>query len=291
MNILEYVERYCSLRDVGKSTEDIYRKHARGFIRDVGPVDIADVTIELLAKHLRKLKQDGHRDSYRRARRNHIVALLRAASKDQKLERRPPRVYRDDVPIVRVKDYVPCGFRLDEVMALLVAADQLQGDYRNGVPRRWFWRAMIRTLWESGLAPCDILALKRRAISPEGACQAVRQKTGEKHAFRLRPRTVEAIDKLGPADRDLCFPLWASQEMLRREFRSLRVAAGLPGGTLKWFRSGSGSEVEQQQLGAGHIHLANTPAVFDQHYRVPSIVMPNIPMPRDPDGPKRPPAA
>lgn len=283
MRITGYVTRYCSLRDVGKSTEEIYSKHARGFERDLGPMDIADVTVEILARHLRKLKQDGHKDSYRRARRNHIVALLRGAAKDETLERRPPRIYRDDVPIVRIRDYIPCGFRLNEIMALLVAADGLKGNYRNGIPRRWFWRAIIRTGWESGLAPCDLLALSRRAIAADGSCQALRQKTGERHSFRLRPRTIEALDKLGKADRERCFPLWASTEMLRREFRKLRLAAGLSAGSMKWLRSGSGSEVEQQQIGAGHIHLANSQAVFDQHYRVPSIVIPDIPMPRDPE--------
>lgn len=65
--------------------------------------------------------------------------------------------------------------------------------------------------------------------------------------------------------------MWASAESFRKEARKLISAAGLPG-SLKWLRSGSGSNFERLHPGRGHEHLGNTRAVFEAHYLVDEIV-------------------
>jgi integrase len=171
---MDYVRWYCSQRDVEESTEQLYHKHARGLVRDVGQIEIWAVTVAMIGSHLRRLKRQGRSDSYRRSRRNHLLALVRAASRDRTLPKRPERILPEEVPIVRIKDYQPQGFRVADVRAQLRVAHQLEGEYRNGVSRRWWWVSWIRTAWESGLSPCDLRILRRRSISPEGRCQTVR---------------------------------------------------------------------------------------------------------------------
>jgi hypothetical protein len=46
-------------------------------------------------------------------------------------------------------------------------------------------------------------------------------------------------------------------------------------------RAASGSAVEAAHPGAGHSHLANTPAVFKKHYQTGSMRKPTMPPPID----------
>lgn len=285
MKLQEYARWYAATHDLAVSSERMYVKHAKLFAKDIGnpDIDIADVTPEMLALHLRAMRVAGKADSYRRSRRSHLIALLNSASSDAELQRRPKPFLSRTVPGVRIKDYQPHGMRLTDVQALLVAADALKGDYSNGIPRKKWWRAWIRVEWESGLSPCDMLALHRHSINSDGMCEAVRIKTGARVCFQLRPKTIESLDATYPPNRALCFPLWASLEMLRREFAALRAKAGMHEGSMKWLRAGSGSYVEQQKPGTGHCHLGNTVQVFNRHYRIDSIVRPDIPLPPDPE--------
>lgn len=280
MHLSDYVAWYARKRDLKPSSEDQYARHVRCFCADIGQVDVGDLTAAMIAEHLRNLRRKRRSDSYRRSRKVHLLALLRSAARDRSLPTRPRFPRRGELVPIRIKDYTPQGFTWEQACGILAATKRIPGFY-GPIPRALWWGAWIPAAWDSGLSPCDLLALHRRSISEAGTLQTVRIKTGSRVAVRFRSSTLAALDATFPPSRDLCFPWDLTFETLRSHFRQLLVLAGLTTGKMKWLRAGSGCDVELQQPGTGHIHLANTSQVFDQHYRVEIIVNADRPMPRE----------
>lgn len=281
MLITDYARWYASTHDLKPGSERQYVAHARALMADVGQLEIGHLSAVAIAQHVRKMRLEGYRDSTRKSRRTHLLTLLRAASRDKSLSHRPECPDSRDVPTVRIRDYCPDGFTLEETARLVAAAPLMRGTYSNGIPRAGWWAAWVPTAWDSGLLPCDLYLLRRRSIADDGQYYTVRVKTGTRVLVRFRQSTLDAMDAIGAHERTYVFPEFCSYEYLRREFKKLMRFAGLSAGSLKWIRKGSGSDVELQQPGAGHIHLANSRQIFETHYKVDRITDANRPRPRE----------
>jgi integrase len=213
-----------------------------------------------------------------RAKKAAILALWRAAS-DEGLAEDPVarRVRR-----VRVPERVVQAWTKEEVERLLEAAATLPRWHRCGV-RRSAWRDLaIRVAWDTGLRWGDLVALRVDALGPDGTGVVVQSKTSRAITVRLSAGTLEALRaSLAACPRDLVCPWPASGETFRAQVDRLVARAGIRGGTWKWIRRGSGTDVELQAEGAGHRHLGNTPAVFRVSYEDPAIVGRRTPTPRE----------
>lgn len=281
MLLTDYVRWYASTHDLKPSSERQYHEHAKALMADVGHVAVQDLSVVMIAQHVRKMRLEGYRDSTRKSRRSHLLTLLRAASRDSSLAQRPVMPDARDVPPVRVRDYLPDGFTHEEASRLIAAASRMDGSYSNGISRAGWWRAWVPAAWDSGLLPCDLFLLRRRSIADDGQYYTVRVKTGTRVLVRFRQSTLDAMDAIGAHERTYVFPEFCTYENLRKQFRKLRTLAGLERGTLKWLRSGSGSDVEAQHPGAGHLHLANSRHIFEANYRITRITDTNRPRPRE----------
>lgn len=227
------------------------------------------LNVDALPQHLNEqtvngyvawLRARGRSDSYRRGRLNYLKILWRDLADDGLIAQ--PR--RSKLTRVRVADHVVKTMRIEQVRQLLAAAESLDGEYRNGIPKRLFWGSYVRAAWDTGLRGCDLLAIPASAARG-GVIAIVQRKTGKRIAKRFNPRTLETIRETLPPHRPLIWPLWASSEMFRREAAAMFADAGLSEFTLRDIRSASGTMVDLA-TGEGHEHLGNTRKVFERHY-------------------------
>jgi integrase len=145
----------------------------------------------------------------------------------------------------------------------------------------WFDLA-IRVAWDSGLRWGDLIALPVAAVRPDGWTSVTQSKTGKVATFRLSASTMEALKAtLETAPRDLICPWPSSHETFTTQVRNLVRRAGIRPGTWKWIRRASGTDVELQAEGAGHLHLGNTRRIFEAHYADASQIARRPPAPRE----------
>jgi len=212
-----------------------------------------------------------------RSKKNQILALWRAAADDGLCEEPSARRVRR----VRVPAQVVTAWTREEVEQLLRAAAGLPRRHRCGLSRAAWFDLAIRVAWDSGLRWGDLVALRVDAVRPDGTT-VVQSKTGRVVTFRLSPTTLEALAAtLAACPRTLVCPWPASHETFNAQARTLVRKAGIRPGTWRWIRRGSGTDVEAQADGAGHRHLGNTRAVFDQSYGDQTILGRRTPSPRE----------
>ncbi len=213
-----------------------------------------------------------------RSKKNQILALWRAAADDGLCEEPSARRVRR----VRVPAQVVTAWTREEVEQLLRAAAGLPRRHRCGLSRAAWFDLAIRVAWDSGLRWGDLVALRVDQIGPDGTVSLTQSKTAKVSTFRLSPTTLDALRAtLAACPRDLVCPWPASGETFRDQFSLIVQKAGIRAGTWKWIRRGSGTDVEMQLPGSGHLHLGNTRRVFEQSYGDPTIIGRVTPAPRE----------
>lgn len=213
-----------------------------------------------------------------KGKKSMLLAVWRAAADDGLCEDPVARRVRR----VRVPEQVIEAWTRDEVCRLLEACQSLPRWHRCGLRRSVWWDLAVRVAWDSGLRWGDLVSLPAAAVRPDGSGEWSASKTSKVSSFRLSASTMDALTaSLATCPRSLVCPWPASQETFCDQVERLVAKAGIRAGTWKWIRRGSGSDVEAQQLGAGHEHLGNTPAVFDRHYAAKAIIGRRIPAPRE----------
>lgn len=213
-----------------------------------------------------------------RGKKSMLLALWRAAADDGLAEEPSGRRVRR----VRLPELVPTAWTKDEVETLLTYVKSLKRRHRCGLPRAVWWDLAIRVAWDSGLRWGDLVALRVDAIAADGTCTLTQSKTAKLSTFRLSPTTLEALRAtLADCPRALACPWPASGETFRDQFTRIVEKAGIRAGTWKWIRRGSGTDVEMQLPGVGHLHLGNTRRVFEQSYGDPTQIGRRTPCPRE----------
>ena len=269
---------YALIRDVRSSTLGQYRIAADLFERWARePIRLAELDERSLSGFLRDYSAQAAPDTVR-SKRNSILALWRAAADDGLCDEPVGRrVRRCCVPETVVE-----AWTRSEVQQLLEAAARLPRVHRCGLRRSEWWPLAIRVAWDSGLRWADQVAIPVSAVRPDGVVTVRQKKTGKVATFQFSPSTMAALRaSLERCQRSLVIPWPASGETFRDQVTTLVRKAGIRAGTWKWIRRGSGSDVELQERGAGHVHLGNTRAVFDRNYADRSIIGRSIPSPRE----------
>ena len=271
-------EGYSLLRDVKASTLRQYRIASDAFERWAGgPIPLDQLDEKSLSAFLRDYAADHAADTVR-SKRNQIMALWRAAA-DDGLADDPVgrRVRRCSVPEPVVEAWTRA-----EVEQLLATAATLKRRHMCGLRRSEWWTLAVRVAWDSGLRWADQVAIPVSAVRPDGWVTVRQGKTGKVSTFQFSPSTMAALrESLDRCPRSLVIPWPASGETFRDQVTRLVARAGIRAGTWKWIRRGSGSDVELQERGTGHLHLGNTRAVFDRAYADQTIIGRRVPAPRE----------
>jgi site-specific recombinase XerD len=213
-----------------------------------------------------------------RAKKQAVLSLWRAAA-DDRLAADPVtrRVRRTSIPAQPVE-----AWTRHEIEQLLATAATLPRWHRCGLRRSVWFDLAIRVAWDSGLRWGDLITLPVAAVRPDGWTSITQSKTGKVSTFRLSASTMEALKKtLETVPRDLICPWPSSHETFTTQVRNLVKRAGIRPGTWKWIRRASGTDVELQAEGAGHLHLGNTRRIFEAHYADASQIARRPPSPRE----------
>lgn len=200
-----------------------------------GVVSAEEFTVTLVNRLLLAKQEAGKSSYYRRSIRSALRALLRFDR--GACERLRP---------VRCEELPADTWTAEEVYRLADAAG------KN--------RLLVLVAYFTGLSECDLRRLQRQDIDTAGEIRFNRQKTGKRVLVAI---PVELLAELPGAGR--LFPLTTSGEYFRRCFRATVKKAGLCG-TFKKLRRSSGTAVEIENPGRGHIHLGNSRAIFEAHY-------------------------
>lgn len=233
------LERYVLARDLMPRTVDYYGRVVSCINTWYGgPVPLDAFDVELVNKFLHAKQVAGRAWMYRRSLRNALRAMLNFVDKPGKL--RP----------VRWEGLHPTAWTPEEVQRLIDAAPD------DG------WRTRIALAYFTGLNQVDLERVEKRHIV-SGVLEWRRSKTGKLVKVRVPDWLVDRLPPSGP----VC-PRTCSEEWVRRVFARMVKAAGLAG-TMKVLRKSSGTLVESQHPGCGHLHLGNTRAVFELHYMNP----------------------
>jgi len=271
-------EGYPLLRDVKASTLRQYAIAADLFERWAGgPARIDELDEKSLSAFLRDYSADHAPDTVR-SKRNGLLALWRAAADDGLCD--DPvgrRVRRCSVP-----ESVVTAWTKEEVEQLLETAGTLKRWHSCGLRRSEWWPLAIRVAWDSGLRWADQVSIPVSAVRPDGWVTVRQNKTGKVSTFQFSPSTMAALRaSLERCPRAIVIPWTASGETFRDQVERLVAKAKVRDGTWKLIRRGSGTDVELQERGSGHVHLGNTRAVFDRSYGDRSIIGRSVPAPRE----------
>lgn len=192
--------------------------------------------------------------------RSDLLTLWRACADDELAAYPVLRKIRRD----RLDALVVDCYSESEARALVSAASTMRGGLSNGIPKRTYWPAIIRTAWDCGLRRGDLWRLKRNTIREDGSFLVAQHKTGGIVCCRLRASTLSALDRI-ESPSPLAWPhnSWTFGEQFRWIVRTAKIHRG----TFKFLRRASGSHVEALLPGAGHKHLGHkSPAIFAAHY-------------------------
>lgn len=249
MSLTKIVESVFVRRDIRATTERFYFKVVSVFVAWSGSDDESGFTAERVSEMLRDKSRAGRSPYYLRSLR----AVLRLILKE--LGKLAP------VRSVRLPPLEREGWSIDDVAKLI----------ERGYAESEWWGTLIEAAYYTGLSLCDLLVLKGSQVSPDGWVRTKRQKTGSAVLVSVPKRLG---GKMRAANGDTIWKWSKSLEWFRREFR--RIAVPLKG-SFKMLRAASGSAVEAEHPGAGHRHLANSPAVFARHYQTAAIRTPTMP--------------
>jgi hypothetical protein len=278
MRLVDYIALYATTRALEPETVRQYRVTAERLDVWAGAhVLLTDLHEMLVSAFLADYGRSGVKPSTVRSKRTQLLALWRAAADD----------YLCDPPTRRVRSArVPWEPRdcwtLEEVDALVRAAQTIPRRFADGMPRREWFDLAIRIAWDTGLRWGDQVRLTTASLHGDlvVVCQ---RKTRRPYCGRVSPSTRALLDdSLRRFPRDHVTPWRSSHETFNAQVRRLVARAGIRPGTWKWLRRGGGTDVEAQEPGKGLAarHLGHAPGsrVAEINYINPAIVAARTPM-------------
>jgi hypothetical protein len=112
-----------------------------------------------------------------------------------------------------------------------------------------------------------VLRIRYSWIQKSGLIALVQSKTGRPHLVRLRQPTIDLIGQIDRTGRETVFGGLVGNRYLSHLLDKVFTRAGIPEGSLKWFRRSGATHVEIDHPGAGWKFLGHTtPRVAEQSY-------------------------
>ena len=273
MTLLEYFEDVYSLeRELGIYTTYQYRNAIRRFEQWCGlPVQLNELSEPLLSRwirHEQELGQLGARSI--KNKRADILTVWRHASR-KGLATRPS----EDVRSVKVDKPVPRAWDMEELKKLLAVAEKAPGYFGNGLPRREYLWALLKTAYETGLRRDDLFRLDvARDIDAQGRISTIQGKTRQGHTPAIRVDTREALLRLrdrlkldGYRYADTPLRWMHEPRDMYHWLKKLCGQAGIDYGALQHLRRTGATHCEREQPGSAMSYLGHkTPGLAYAHY-------------------------
>lgn len=251
---------YLTERCVERSTRLLYQIKVRRFSDYLGrPAQLTDLNAATLNAYLAARLATQSKVTVH-GERAVLVALWNHAAEVGELEHKAARV-----KLIKRDERIVEGWDVGERKRLLRVVEKIEGEFRgkDGILKRDYWRAVVLTLYDTGLRIGDLFHLDSAQLKP-GAVAVVQRKTRKVVEVPIGPAAWEAIRAIHPRRRAKPFGLLCRNYFFAK-FADICESAGLDGRTRK-LRIASGSEYERLYPGEGHSHLGNTRQVFEKHY-------------------------
>ena len=248
-----YLDEYAVTRQVEDNTVDQYRVAVRVFERWLGHEARLDELTEItISTWLRDYSRSVAPATVRN-KRTMIVGLWRNAADDGYVEG-PRRRIRSARVVLEPRE----AWTLEEVRTLRATCRTLKRRHACGLPRSLWWELAVCVAWDSGLRWGDLVRLRVDQVQPDGIVCVVQHKTKRLIIGRLSTETLAILQRsLEACARELVCPWPGSGETFRDQVRTLVRKAGIRGGTWKWLRRGSSTDVEIQERGAAGAFLGH----------------------------------
>lgn len=253
---------YVTERTIERSTLEFYLGKARRFGLFLGRVARLDdlqsgsVNAFLTTQLEHQCKSTVH------GARSALIAIWNYAVEAGELDNSPARI-----KLIKRDEKIVEGWDEAQRVSLLNVVERITGEFKgpgkSGVLKRDYWRAVILTLYDTGLRVADLLNIDGSRLKP-GAIAVVQNKTRKAIEAPVSEAAWHAIEAIRPMTRKKPFRLICRRWFFLK-FAEICEEAGVPGRTRK-LRITSGSEYERLYPGEGHLHLGNTRQVFDRHY-------------------------
>lgn len=254
---------YCLGRDIEASTQGFYVTKVKRFSRFLGrPATIADLNDLTINRYLTARLEQVERATVH-GERSTLLAIWREA-----YVARIPDVDNafDRVKKIKRLPKIVEGWTDEQLGRLLSVINRQRGRFKGKrIERAKFWLAVVRTLYDTGLRLGDLFRLEAKQLLSGPMFTVVQHKTSKVVDVQLSPETIAAIREISPLTRKRPFGDVLYRRYFFIKFRELCQEADLDGRTKK-LRITSGSRVEGEYPGEGHIHLGNGRHVFEQHY-------------------------
>lgn len=263
----EILSRYVLERDIrpGSIQQLRYSLDNFGQFLERSPA-VTDFSDEVVNRFILWLTEKKYARETIRTRRSGIMALWNAAADAGEVP--PPRKVRKLAP----HRSVPRAWTPDQVAAILAECKKLTGTFRRHrhIERAKFAAAVAMVCYETGFRRGDVLRIHRHQIQPCGLIVLIQSKTGQPHLARIRPETIQMIDAMGTTGRPHVFGGVVSTRWLGKLVDRVCKAAGIPEGSVKWWRRSGATHVEKASPGTGYLYLGHTtPRVAFQSYLDP----------------------
>jgi integrase len=228
----------------------------------------ADLNADAVSRWLESLESNRARATVYGYRIN-LLTLWRDLA-EQGLVDPPRRVRR-----IRKPKPMPVAWTAAEIEALLNRIRALRGCFANGAQWPDYCLALVYTAYDTGLRRSDLWALERKQIRPDGTIVLTMQKTGRVLCPRLRPETLELLDKL-PGPRPLACPVGSGRkDNWARWWRKWVIRpAGIRPGALQQLRRTAATHLAIEHPEAVQRFLGHESPEMQLHYVDLSIAKP-----------------
>lgn len=279
----KFLSQYALERDIRPGSVEQLRYSLNSFSQFLERLpEATDLTDDTVNRFIVWLSQQDCAHETIRTRRSGILALWNAAA-DAGIAQQPSRVRK-----LAPRRSVPRAWTQAQVAAILDECAKLKGNFRRfpQIERAKFAAAVALTCYETGLRRGDVLRIQRFQIQPDGLIVLIQQKTQQQHLARIRPAKLALIDSMGTAGRTMVFGCVVSERWLGKLLEAVCRTAGIPEGSVKWFRRSGATHAERAEPGSGYRYLGHTtPRIAFQSYIDPlqirnsAIMPPNLPPP------------
>lgn len=228
--------------------------------------DIDDLNDDTVNRFLVWLGENGSRTTMRNYRVR-LLTVWRFGVEIGLLDRLPLRVRK-----VRLSHPAPEAWTVEEVEKLLTYVGTIDGKFLfSAVNRAYYWRAVIRTAYDTGLRFGDLMRLECSHFHGTmiRVCQS---KTNELIVRWVYPETLEAIHAITTDRHIRIFGDVLSRRSFFQQFGLHRKACGLPG-SFRWLRRSGASLAERDNRGDGKLFLGHkTHGIAERHYFDPRLL-------------------
>lgn len=255
-------------RDVQQTTIDHLGYAIGRYAKFLGrEPDIDDLNDETMNRFLLWMAEHGARCTMRNYRVR-LLTIWRFGVEIGLLDRLPLRVRK-----VRLTHPAPEAWSVEQVEKLLRHVATIRGRFKFAkVIRRHYWRAVIRTAYDTGLRFGDLMELRLSNIADQGIVVVRQHKTGVPIVRWIHPETWQAIEKIADDSRPRIFGDVLGRRSFFERFSEISKAAGV-NGKFRWLRRSGASLVERDDRGAGKLFLGHkSHGIAERHYFDPRML-------------------